>query len=206
MNRATFRRIAAAAVLLTPLSGCLSDKPDRNLPDPLTGLPRRLPPSERAVASTFGPERTDAAILASAGTKPADSSGLGIRDDRRPGDERERPLAASGAWSGSESKSNAGPGMGARLGGAPAAPPTPPPTGTGAAVRVRSFEEAQQFLTAHGVKWQDLQTTGEGEWKYSCSIPNKANPSTMRTYEGRDRYGLTAIQQVIDQIVRDQIR
>jgi hypothetical protein len=81
------------------------------------------------------------------------------------------------------------------------------PTNTGnGSSRVRTFEEAQQFLMARGVKWQQLQTSGEGEWRFSCTLPTKPGSSTMRTYEQTDRYGLIAMQKVIDQIVRDQGR
>ena len=57
---------------------------------------------------------------------------------------------------------------------------------------------------AHGVKWQRLQTTGEGEWTFGCTIPSKANAGSMKTYESKDRYGLLAMQKVIDEIIRDQ--
>jgi hypothetical protein len=70
--------------------------------------------------------------------------------------------------------------------------------------RVRTFEEGQQFLMARGVKWQRLETAGEGEWRFSCSLPTKSGSTSMRTYEATDRYGLIAMQKVIDQVVRDQ--
>src|SRR5262245_41900709 len=70
--------------------------------------------------------------------------------------------------------------------------------------RIRTFEEGQQFLMARGVKWQRLETAGEGEWRFSCSLPNRAGSTSMRTYEATDRYGLIAMQKVIDQVVRDQ--
>lgn len=214
MNRITTQWIRIRPVLMVvavALSGCASTKPDPNRPDPLTGLPRRVPTSDRAVASTYAPERSESAVLTSANGKAPDGvSGLGIRDTRDSEADRGRNSPAANSWTGTESRSNSGPGLGGKL-GAPAttasasARPEPTP-GTGGSVRVRTFEEAQQFLTAQGVKWQDLQTTGEGEWKYTCSVPNKGNSSSMRTYEARDRYGLTAMQKVIDQIVRDQAR
>lgn len=70
--------------------------------------------------------------------------------------------------------------------------------------RIRTFEEGQQFLMGRGVKWQRLETAGEGEWRFSCSLPNRAGSTSMRTYEATDRYGLIAMQKVIDQVVRDQ--
>jgi hypothetical protein len=70
--------------------------------------------------------------------------------------------------------------------------------------RIGKFEEGQQFLMARGVKWQRLETAGEGEWRFSCSLPTKPGSTSMRTYEATDRYGLIAMQKVIDQVVRDQ--
>ncbi|HLW64769.1 MAG TPA: hypothetical protein VKS79_05565 [Gemmataceae bacterium] len=76
-------------------------------------------------------------------------------------------------------------------------------TSSGSA-RIRTFEEGQQFLMARGVKWQRLETAGEGEWRFTCSLPTKAGSTSMRTYEATDKYGLIAMQKVIDQVVRDQ--
>lgn len=70
--------------------------------------------------------------------------------------------------------------------------------------RIQKFEDGQQFLMARGVKWQRLETAGEGEWRFSCSLPTKPGSTSMRTYEATDRYGLIAMQKVIDQVVRDQ--
>lgn len=197
------RLLAKVTGLLAPLAlvGCLSDKPDPNRPDPLTGLPKRIPPSERAVSSTYNPERTESAVLASSRNTEG-VSGLSIRDGRDAESDRNSSVTAAGAWTGTESRTSPPPSRGARLGGPPATPA--PASTTGGSVRVRTFEEAQQFLMAHGVKWQDLQTTGDGQWKFACSIPNKGSSTSVRTYEETDRYGLIAMQKVIDKIVRDQ--
>lgn len=182
-----------SASLLVALTGCVMDSAEARRTDPLTGLPKQIPPTQRPVTSTFDPKRQEAAAIS------APVSDLGIREPRSA-----TPAANSAAlsWSGHESKT--------------AAPTSTPPlhslvtpaqptsVSVGGGPRIRSFEEAQQYLVAHGVKWQDLQTTGEGEWKFSCTIPNKKQPNTFRTYEARDRYGLSAIQKVIDQISRDQ--
>ena len=77
-------------------------------------------------------------------------------------------------------------------------------TSSSGSSRIKTFEEGQQFLMARGVKWQRLETAGEGEWRFSCSLPTKPGSTSMRTYEATDRYGLTAMQKVIDQVVRDQ--
>lgn len=202
---AIVRTLAIALPLV--LSGCLADRPDAKRPDPLTGLPPRIPADQREVSSTYRPnDRSTPAVVAAAGPKaPGDMSNLSIRDR---GPEQDRgTVNPTGAWSGLESKSgSAMPTGGARLGNARAPGMVEPPSNMTGGLRVRSFEEAQQFLMARGVKWQNLQTTGEGEWKFSCSIPNKSGSNSMRTYEASDRWGLLAMQKVIDQILRDQSR
>ncbi len=184
-----------APALLLALAGCaLLDRPDPKRPDPLTGLPKRIPPNDRAVSSTYNPaEQNRAGVLATSGQKPSEgASGLAIRDTRGPeGDHSTQP---AGAWTGKESRTTSASGDAARVGGA---------TSDGAGVRVRTFEEAQQFLAARGVKWQELKNTGENEWVFACSISTK-NSTSVRTYEARDRYGLIAMQKVIDQILREQ--
>ncbi len=215
---ATLGKLARLGALLLPtaLAGCLSDglfsdrsrSRDRDRDrDPLTGLPARIPADQRSV--TAGPAPSDRVTPATlAGGSSAGLSGLGIRDGNTSGPDNSAP-PPSGAWSGAESKNTAPPG-GAKLGtprlGGPSDSYAQPAAGSNRspAIRARSFEEAQQFLMAHGVKWQRLQTTGEGDWTFSCTIPNKANTGSMKTYEAHDRYGLVAMQKVMDEIVRDQ--
>jgi hypothetical protein len=191
-------RLLAPALLLL-LGGCaLFDRPDPKRPDPLTGLPKRVPPSDRAVSSTYNPaEQTRAGVLATSGQKPPSegTSGLSIRDGK-PSD-ASGSTQQTGAWSGKESRTTPT----STDAGRPAAAPSGSDGNGG--VRVRTFEEAQQFLAARGVKWQDLKNTGESEWVFACSIPTK-NSTSVRTYEARDRYGLLAMQKVIDQILREQ--
>ncbi len=80
--------------------------------------------------------------------------------------------------------------------------PLPNPTGNS---QVITYEQAQERLAARGVAWQRLETGGEqGEWKFSCSIPNRQNPNVSRTYEARACDFLTAIRAVLDQIDKEQ--
>lgn len=66
---------------------------------------------------------------------------------------------------------------------------------------VMSYEQAQAILLSRGVKWQRLETWGDrGEWKFSCSIPNRQNPFISRTYEGRATDYLSAVRAVLGQI------
>ena len=209
------------AVLLLPLllAGCVSDRPGLNRDintDPLTGLPARIP--DRRAASNGEPsDRITAATLAgSPGRSPEGVSGLGIRESNAGASDRGN-AQPNDSWSGPETRNSPADG-GAKLGAAGAGAPTDSfsrasPATTAAIgsvtdrspiVRMRSFEDAQQFLMARGVKWQRLQTTGEGEWAFACTISNKIGAGSMKTYEAKDKYGLLAIQKVIDEIVRDQ--
>ncbi len=63
-----------------------------------------------------------------------------------------------------------------------------------------------QILFAHGMNWNDLQMVDGKQWHFACTIPNKSNPSLNRNYEATDKYGLLAMQNVIDQVVKDQGR
>jgi hypothetical protein len=92
----------------------------------------------------------------------------------------------------------------------PAPPPrhdVPPAPGTvlTAATNVTTFEQAQAVLRARGVTWQRLETAGTaGEWKFSCSVPNRQDPNLGQVYEFRAADPLAAIRAVLDQIGRDQ--
>jgi hypothetical protein len=68
-----------------------------------------------------------------------------------------------------------------------------------------SYEEAQARLTARGVAWQRLETWGDqGDWKFTCSIPNRQNPYISRTYEAEAHDPLAALHSVLDQLEHDQ--
>jgi hypothetical protein len=68
-----------------------------------------------------------------------------------------------------------------------------------------TYEETQARLKARGVVWQRLETWGDqGDWKFTCSIPNRQNPYISRTYEADARDPLSALHSVLDQIEHDQ--
>jgi hypothetical protein len=70
---------------------------------------------------------------------------------------------------------------------------------------VNTFEQAKRELEARGVLWQRLDMVGPGgEWKYSCSIPNKQNPRLQRTYEAKANDPVAAIRAVLDQLDKEQ--
>ena len=64
---------------------------------------------------------------------------------------------------------------------------------------------AQAILTARGCRWQRLEQR-EGEWFFTCSVPSRTSPNSVKTYEATDKFGLLAMQKVIDEINRDQSR
>jgi hypothetical protein len=79
------------------------------------------------------------------------------------------------------------------------APPPPAP-------RVQSLEQAQAALHGRNVVWQDLKSWSDnGEWRFSCSVPNKQNPSLNRTYEARASSPLAAIQAALDKMDADAV-
>jgi hypothetical protein len=67
------------------------------------------------------------------------------------------------------------------------------------------FKRTQDDLAARGAIGQRLEmTTGTGEWKFSCYVPNRQNPKVHRAYEARARDPLSAIQAVCDKIDQEQ--
>lgn len=71
--------------------------------------------------------------------------------------------------------------------------------------RVASYEQAQALLAARGVTWQRLETWGDkGEWKFTCSVPNKQNPFISRNYEAKSRDFLGAMQAVLEQMDKER--
>jgi hypothetical protein len=165
-------------------------------PDPLTGMDRRPVP-----VSNFGDGRSPAA-LASARDGV---SGLGIGNDNSdPNVTRDRSVQTTG-WTGNNSNDTSGT---ARLGtpttGTPVDTRSSPVASTvNTTGRVRTFEEAQLFLTKCGVKSQELHQRDTGEWSFSCSMPIANQAGRMKTYEATDKYGLLAIQKVIDKMNQD---
>lgn len=68
-----------------------------------------------------------------------------------------------------------------------------------------SYERTQELLRSRGVTWQRLETYGEqGEWKFSCSVPNRLNRNISRTYEARASAPVAAIQAVLEQMDQER--
>ena len=167
-------------------------------PTPVASAPNLAAPAVPPLPP-INPTSSNAA-LASGGPPPLDGG-----RDLRIGD----PHAAGGTagWS-------------APPGAAPVStPPGPPPVQPAsqqrpvyagnfapmASARIVSYEQSQAYLASRGVNWQRLETFGDqGEWKFSCSVPNPQNRNISRTYEGKAHDYLSAIRVVIDQMSHDQ--
>jgi hypothetical protein len=68
-----------------------------------------------------------------------------------------------------------------------------------------TFEQVQAQIKTRGVLWQRLEMVGEtGEWKFSCSIPNRQNPRIRRTYEAKAGDSVAAIRAVLEQLDKEQ--
>jgi hypothetical protein len=204
--------------LLLMLIGCNSLHPSRD-PDPLLGGPAlrgTATPSKAQADAPTAPVATLPPLPAPplGNSNAALASGIG-RPILNNADMRiaSTPTAGADGWTGQD-RSTQGTGNGAVLRQpevgvqpvaqqtpAPNSPATPPPRGSG----IANYEQAQGQLAARGVIWQRLETSGDnGEWRFSCSLPNPNNPRLRRTYEGRARDFLSAIQAVLDQIDRDK--
>jgi hypothetical protein len=67
-----------------------------------------------------------------------------------------------------------------------------------------SVDQALQALESRGVKGFRLeQQRDTGEWRCTCSIPNKQNPTIRRTYLKAAADPLSAVRAVLDEIDRD---
>jgi hypothetical protein len=88
----------------------------------------------------------------------------------------------------------------------PVGPSSPRPgLGNSDGSKLTTYDQAQARLSALGVTWQRLETQGTpAEWQFSCSIPNRQNPSIRRTYQAQGHDSLAAIQAVLEQIDREQ--
>jgi len=86
----------------------------------------------------------------------------------------------------------------------PAAPRRDPVPAVPAGARFTNYEQAQAILAQRGVTWQRLESDPNGEWKFSCSIPNRQNKFISRTYEARGKDYLAAVHAVLEQIDKDR--
>jgi hypothetical protein len=211
-------------------SGC-NTAPRKPQGDPLFGNVKPQPGLNTADASNTsavppmpGPTSTGStAALASVNPRPID----GTHDLRIPDG---NVANTNPAWNGGAGGIGTAPPITVPTGPAATSTPSPvalapggqlqqPPPGFAPVSRMQSggaapgvgssgnvtYEEAQARLTARGVSWQRLETWGDqGDWKFTCSIPNKQNPYISRTYEAEAHDPLSAVRGVLDQLDHDQ--
>lgn len=66
------------------------------------------------------------------------------------------------------------------------------------------LEQTLNAIAAFNPKWHKLENAGAGSWRFSCSIPDRNEPSKSRTYEGEGVTAMTAVQGVLDRIGSDR--
>jgi hypothetical protein len=187
--------------------------------DPLLGGPPLPPAGQAANAATPPPAvpltllppqpapnpATSNAALAAAGSRSLDNGGdLRIANPR--------PSTGNDGWVG-QAPALGGDGSGAvlrrpELAAEPASRRDPAPVSSPTATansRITTYEQAQAQLSARGIIWQRLETgSTNGEWKFTCSIPNRQNPRLHRTYEARGTDPVSAVRAALEQIDKDQ--
>jgi hypothetical protein len=69
-----------------------------------------------------------------------------------------------------------------------------------------TYEQLQQQLQARGVTWQQLKTSGGGEWSFSCAIPDPREKGIERTYHAKATggFGVPAIKAALAEIEADR--
>jgi hypothetical protein len=200
--------VLATCFLLSVTGGCnsINKKPQG---DPLFGGVKPQPGLTGAANSPVpplpGPTTTaSTAALASVNPRPVDGS-----HDLRIPDSANGQMTAGGQGFGPSGTQLQPPVMGAPTtpGFAPVSRQGQTVANPGAATGSSnlSYEAAQARLTSYGVAWQRLETWGDqGDWKFTCSIPNRQNPYISRTYEAEAHDPLAAVHGVLDQLEHDQ--
>jgi hypothetical protein len=197
-----FRLIAIGFIGMTFLSGGCSGV-NKAQGDPLFGNVKPQPGLNSAAAAPPvpplpGPTSTGStAALASVNPRPIDGShDLRITEPTMAGNAVTSPVVSI-------------PGGGAQLqqpvtGFMPVSRQPMPGPGTTGGPSGMTYEEAQARLSARGVNWQRLETWGDqGDWKLTCSIPNRQNQYISRTYEAEAHDPLSAVRGVLDQLDHD---
>lgn len=183
-----------------PLLGCAASPGPQAAAAPRPGAPVPPVPAPSSTTST--------AALAGGAYQPLDPN-----RDLRIGSPNPAPKA--GGWRGPEGQ----PGV-ALAGPQPTAEPSPrveavrapelkpaptPVVKLTGGVASASVEALWALLEAKGVTWQRLETWGDqGQWKYSCSVPNRQNPNIRRNYEAVARTPRDAMRAVLEQMDQEQ--
>jgi hypothetical protein len=68
---------------------------------------------------------------------------------------------------------------------------------------VGGLESALANIAAMNPKWHKLESVGSGQWRFSCAIPDRADPTKSRHYEGEGPTAFVAVQNALEHIQRD---
>jgi hypothetical protein len=211
-----FLPLACCASLLT---GCAGD--NRSTYDPLiggtpagqrTGVPPAPTGTPSAAAASSSATLPPLPVARSSTSPAALAGGTGQSLDGSHDPLRIADPQAGGAWKGSQTgvvlnrpELAPDPVRPSNVVAPPAGPVAAPGIALTAGGRAITYEQAQALLAARGVKVQRLESTGEnGEWKFTCSVPNRQNPQISRTYEARATDPIAAVRAVLDQLDKDQ--
>lgn len=217
-------RLPLSAALLLALVGCESGFGSRQQGDPMLGIqspsaPVPVPgaPSSSTAQASSGPIPPLPASYTTPGTVPVAGGETATPDkprDLRISGDTSSPttIPATGLARGAATGVVVGNPEPARTGAVSnLAAPTPsggfgvsperPAPSTGTATNIRTYEDAQRYLKQKGVNWQSL-SNDEGEWKFSCGIPNPSNPRVNKTFSTKGAFpdDLSAIRAVIAEI------
>lgn len=188
----------------TPLSSTPAVDPLLGGP-PVAGRPIAQPTSSNGSTTPSTPSTSPASLAPrTGGGEPSSldpNGGIRIRSSAPTSPTVTAPPASVEGW------------HGAPAGPTPSVPPSPPPAperpqGGGFSLfgnRSADINPLLASLRQRGATFQRLETWGnEGEWKFSCSIPNRQNPHIRRTYEAKAADPLLAVRAVIDQVDKEQ--
>ncbi len=208
-------RIVGMLCLLAPLlSGCGGSAAPKTGQDPLVGL--NAPPIPKEVTPTAkGPLQPVPALTApSAATSPA-ALATGAVPTLESDREMRIPSGSdpAAAWRGQSptgvtlshpvASHDSGPER--SLTPVPAVGPLAPASGSSAATG--SIDQMMHFLEGRGVKGFRLEMSREtGQWRCTCSIPERENPSYKHTYDTQETAATdpqSALRAVVEKIERE---
>jgi hypothetical protein len=215
-TEATGRRptvLLTALSILLGLTGCAGDK-EATTADPLLGPPVKAPPKTAAAPAPNQPQVASLPPLPSTGpgTSTAALAGLqrpgGMDNDLRIPNSNgtangwggpPQPIVDTAVLHRPEATADT-----ASI-ATPRAATQPTPAQAPAPGSFTTYEQALQELKTRGVLWHRLELIGDtGEWRFSCSVPNRQTTRLRRTYMANNRDYLAAIRSVLDQIDHDR--
>jgi hypothetical protein len=198
---------------LACLAGCnLFHRTPSSTPDPLLGGPSAPTPAKTSSQPAATPVTvlppmaaprfsSSPAALAAGTAGSSDSPELRISS----------PQPASDSWAGRDPSARA---AGAALRGIQSAgdstnPPDSPAGATSVSLpssQVTTYEQARDILASRGdiVQRPPERDPNTGLWKFSCSLPNRQDPSRHRTYVATAADSLGAVRAVLEQIERER--